>query len=125
MFHKFMFLIFYLIVVFVVSFSGQSNEEERKCLQHYGCMHIGEQINVFKHGSFGMQQSNELFATHFQGMIIGGTVSGAIFIFSQLSNNMYKILSELQSRLAKQITSAGIVPTNIIIIISIIMFIHL
>jgi DNA damage-binding protein 1 len=94
---------------FVFVLSGQSNEEERRCLQNYGCIHIGEQINVFRHGSFGMQQSNELFASHFQGMIIAGTVSGAIMIFSQLSNTMFKILSELQARLAKHIVTAGIV----------------
>ena len=88
--------------------SGQSNEDERKSLQNYGCIHIGEQINVFKHGSFGMPQSNELFATHFQGMIIAGTVSGAIIVFSQLSNSMFKILNELQTRLAKKIVTAGI-----------------
>lgn len=88
--------------------SGQSNEEERKSLQSYGCIHVGEQINVFKHGSFGMQESNELFASHFQGMVIAGTVSGSILIFSQLSSTMYKILSELQARLAKKIITAGI-----------------
>ena len=77
-------------------------------MQNYGCIHIGEQINVFKHGSFGMQQSNELFANNFQGMIIAGTVSGAILIFSQLSNTMFKILNELQTRLSKKIITAGI-----------------
>ena len=55
-----------------------------------------------------MQESNELFASHFQGMVIAGTVSGSILIFSQLSSTMYKILSELQARLAKKIITAGI-----------------
>jgi DNA damage-binding protein 1 len=87
--------------------SGQSNEEERKCLQSHACVHIGEQINVFRHGSLGMQQSNELFTQNFQSMVIAGTVSGSIVLFAQLSNNMYKILSELQRRLVQFITTAG------------------
>ena len=29
-------------IVFFFYSSGQSNEEERKCLQYYGCIHLGE-----------------------------------------------------------------------------------
>ncbi|CAF0930077.1 unnamed protein product [Brachionus calyciflorus] len=89
--------------------SGQSNEEERKTLQNYGCMHIGEQINAFRHGSLGMQQeSNELIINHhIQGSILAGTVSGSIILFSQLSNTLFRILNELQNRLAKYIITAG------------------
>ena len=88
--------------------SGQSNEEERKSLQNYGCMHLGEQINVFRHGSLGMQQqSNEMLANHFQGRILSGTVSGTIVLFANLSNTMYNIFNELQFRLAKFLTTAG------------------
>jgi DNA damage-binding protein 1 len=88
--------------------SGQSNEEERKSLQTYGCIHIGDQINVFKHGSLGMQQqSNESLFDHFGGTILAGTINGSILLFAQLSNILYKILSELQARLAKYLTTAG------------------
>lgn len=88
--------------------SGQSNEEERKCLQNNGCIHLGEQINIYRHGSLGMQQqSNEIFNTHFQGSILAGTVSGSIILFAQLSPLMFKILNELQTRLAKYISTAG------------------
>mgnify|MGYP001810367594 CR=1 FL=1 len=88
--------------------SGQSNEEDRKCLQNHGCVHIGEQINVFRHGSLGMQQqSNELFNAHFQGSILAGTVSGSILLFAQLSPVLFKILNELQNRLSKFISTAG------------------
>ena len=72
-------------------------------------MHIGEQINVFRHGSLGMQQeSNELIMNqHIQGSILAGTVSGSIILFSQLSSTLFKILNELQSRLAKYLITAG------------------
>ncbi len=88
--------------------SGQSNEDERKSLQNFGSIHLGEQINVFRHGSLGMQQqSNELLSTHFQCRILSGTVSGSIILFAQLSNTMFKILNELQTRLSKFYTTAG------------------
>ena len=88
--------------------SGQSNEEERKCLQSHGCMHLGEQINVFRHGSLGMQQhSNESLAAHFSQSIVGGTVSGSIILFIQLSNYMFKILNELQTRISKVLSTPG------------------
>jgi len=78
-------------------------------LQNYGCIHLGEQINVFRHGSLGMQQqSNELLSNHFQCRILSGTVSGSIILFAQLSNTMFKILNELQTRLSKFYTTAGI-----------------
>ena len=77
-------------------------------MQSYGCIHLGEQINVFRHGSLGMQQqSNELLSNHFQCRILSGTVSGSIILFAQLSNMMFKILNELQIRLSKFYTTAG------------------
>ena len=77
-------------------------------MQNNGCIHLGEQINIYRHGSLGMQQqSNEIFNTHFQGSILAGTVSGSIILFAQLSPLMFKILNELQSRLAKFISTAG------------------
>jgi DNA damage-binding protein 1 len=91
--------------------SGQSNEDERKSLQNYGCIHLGEQINVFRHGSLGMeQQSNELVSNHFQCRILSGTVSGSIILFAHLSNVMFKILNELQIRLSKFFTTPGKIP---------------
>ena len=54
------------------------------------------------------QQSNELLSNHFQCRILSGTVSGSIILFAQLSNTMFKILNELQTRLSKFYTTAGI-----------------
>lgn len=88
--------------------SGQSNEEDRKSLKYHGCIHLGEQINVFKHGSLGMQQQqNEILTNHFNGSILGGTVNGSVILFVGISNTMYKILNELQLRLSKFVTTAG------------------
>ena len=69
-------------------------------------MHLGEQVNVFRHGSLGMQQQqNELFTNHFNGSILGGTVNGSIILFVGISTAMYKILNELQQRLSKFLTT--------------------
>jgi DNA damage-binding protein 1 len=89
--------------------SGQSNEEERKCLQNHGCIHLGEQINVFRHGSLGMQEqtNNELLSSQITGSILAGTVSGSIILFAQLSPLLYKILAELQARLGGFLVTAG------------------
>ena len=92
--------------------SGQPNEDERKSLQSVGCIHLGEQINVFRHGSLGMQQqqqasSDSLLATHFYGTILAGTVGGSVILFAQLSDVMFKILNELQARIAAHLTTAG------------------
>lgn len=93
--------------------SGQSNEEDRKCLQNHGCIHLGEQINVFKHGSLGMeQQQNEILASHFNGSILGGTVNGSVILFVSISNQMFKILNELQLRLSKFVTTVGKIEYN-------------
>lgn len=88
--------------------SGQSNEDERKSLQTHGLIHIGEHINIFRHGSLGMhQQSNDSLGEHITGSILAGSVSGSILLFSQLSDHMFKILNELQNRLAKTLITAG------------------
>jgi len=53
------------------------------------------------------QQQNELLTTHFNGSVLGGTVNGSVILFVGISNPMYKILSELQNRLSKFVTTAG------------------
>ena len=99
---------FFQNVITLKKDSGQSNDDERKSLQNHGCIHLGSQLNVFRHGSLGMQQqSNELITNHFHGSILGGSVDGSINLFVQLSSLMFKILIELQARLAKYLSTAG------------------
>ncbi len=77
-------------------------------------MHLGEQLNVLRHGSLGMQQQqNELFANHFNESILGGTVNGSIILLVSISSTMFKILNELQIRLAKYLTTAGTFNTHL------------
>jgi hypothetical protein len=98
-----------IILFLLLLFSGQSNEEERKDLICHGCIHLGEQINIFRHGFLGMhQQSNESLSSHISGNVLAGTVNGAIILFCQLSPSLYKILDELQTRLSKYLITAGL-----------------
>lgn len=53
------------------------------------------------------QQQNELLNTHVHGSILAGTVNGSIILFTQLSSQLYKILNELQTRLAGFLVTAG------------------
>lgn len=53
------------------------------------------------------QQQNEVLASHFNGSILGGTVNGSVILFVSISNQMFKILNELQVRLSKFMTTVG------------------
>jgi hypothetical protein len=65
-------------------------------------MHVGDQINVFCHGSLGMKhQTSEMLEDSFHQSVLAGTVNGSILLFGQLSKPIFKILQELQTRLAK------------------------
>ena len=53
------------------------------------------------------EQANELLSNHIHGSILGGTVSGSVILFAQLSTVLYKVLNELQTRLANFLVTAG------------------
>ncbi|KAK2168127.1 hypothetical protein LSH36_20g08004 [Paralvinella palmiformis] len=57
--------------------SAATTDEERHHLQTYGLYHLGEFINVFRHGSLVMQHPGEM-TTPTQGSVLMGTVNGAI-----------------------------------------------
>ena len=58
------------------------------------------------------QQQNEILASHFNGSILGGTVNGSVILFVSISNQMFKILNELQLRLSKFVTTVGKIEYN-------------
>ena len=67
--------------------SAAATDEERLHLQEVGLYHLGEYVNVFRHGSLVMQNLGER-NTPIQGSVLFGTVSGSIgqsvFLFSFL-----------------------------------------
>ncbi len=72
-----------------------------------GTLHVGDMINVFRHGSLIMQQAAADQTVQTSGSILYGTVHGSIGIITQLSPDLFNFLKELQGKLAKQIKSVG------------------
>ena len=58
-------------------YSAATTDEERQQMQEVGQFHLGDMVNVFRHGSLVMQHVGET-STPTQGCILYGTVSGAI-----------------------------------------------
>lgn len=68
--------------------------------------HLGDMVNVFRHGSLVMQNIGER-TTPTSGCILYGTVSGAIGLVTQLSPEFYEFLRNLEERLSHTIKSVG------------------
>lgn len=60
--------------------SAATTDEERQQMQSVGQFHLGDMVNVFRHGSLVMQHVGET-STPTQGCVLFGTVSGAIGVF--------------------------------------------
>lgn len=65
--------------------SAATTDEERAQMQEVGLFHVGDMVNVFRHGSLVMQNLGET-STPTSGCVLFGTVEGAIgeFLFRQL-----------------------------------------
>lgn len=68
--------------------------------------HLGDMINVFRHGSLAMQNVGER-TTPTQGCVLYGTVSGAIGLVTQIPTDFYEFLHSLEERLTHTIKSVG------------------
>jgi DNA damage-binding protein 1 len=86
--------------------SAAATDEERQHLQEVGQFHLGEFINVFRHGSLVMQHPGES-STPTQGSVLFGTIHGAIGLVTQLPAEFFTFLLEVQTKLAKVIKSVG------------------
>jgi len=86
--------------------SAAATDEERQHLQEIGLFHLGEFVNVFRHGSLVMQNLGEsTMAT--QGSVLFGTVNGTIGLVTQFPAEQFNLLKEIQDRLAKTIRTVG------------------
>lgn len=86
--------------------SAATTDEERQHLQEVGQFHLGEFVNVFRHGSLVMQHPGET-SSPTQGSVLFGTIHGAIGLVSQLPADFYTFLLEVQEKLTKVIKSVG------------------
>ncbi|KAF7266770.1 hypothetical protein GWI33_019945 [Rhynchophorus ferrugineus] len=86
--------------------SAATTDEERSQMDQVGNFHVGDMINVFRHGSLVMQNVGET-STPTRGCVLFGTVGGAIGLVTQISQEFYESLKELQNKLAFTIKSVG------------------
>jgi len=87
--------------------SAATTEEERQQMTEVGRFHLGDMVNVFRHGSLVMDHAAETLSTPTQGCVLFGTVHGAIGVVTQLTNEHYSFLSEIQTRMARIIKPVG------------------
>ncbi|ESN93168.1 hypothetical protein HELRODRAFT_187538 [Helobdella robusta] len=86
--------------------SAATTDEDRQHLQEVGLFHLGDYVNVFKHGSLVMNQTGESgCSTH--GSVLFGTVHGTLGLITQLKPEFFSFLLELQQKLTKVIKSIG------------------
>jgi len=87
--------------------SAATTEEERQQLTEVGRFHLGDMVNVFRHGSLVMDHAAEAVTTPTQGCVLFGTVHGAIGVVTQLTSEFYNFLSDIQTRMAQVIKPVG------------------
>ncbi|XP_065222979.1 DNA damage-binding protein 1 [Planococcus citri] len=86
--------------------SAATTDEERQQMQEIGHFHLGDMVNVFRHGSLVMQHSGDA-TTPTHGCILFGTVCGAIGLVSQVSPSWFDFLHALQDKLSDVIKAVG------------------
>lgn len=86
--------------------SAATTDEERSTLNEAGRYHLGEFVNVFRHGSLIIHHANEQ-VTPIQSSILFGTVSGAIGLVAAIPKEMFEFLMQVQVKLTKVIKSVG------------------
>lgn len=75
-------------------------------MQEVGQFHLGDMVNVFRHGSLVMQNLGES-STPTLGCVLFGTVSGAIGLVTQIPFAFYEFLRNLEDKLNSVIKSVG------------------
>lgn len=95
----------------IVLFSAATSEDERQQMQEVGQFHLGDMVNVFRHGSLVMQNLGES-STPTLGCVLFGTVSGAIGLVTQIPFAFYEFLRNLEDRLTSVIKSVGKIEHN-------------
>lgn len=86
--------------------SAATTDEDRVQMQEVGRFHVGDMINVFRHGSLAMQNLAET-STPVSGCVLFGTVAGAVGLVAQLQPDLHSFLQEVQRRLSTIIRSVG------------------
>ncbi|XP_058813684.1 DNA damage-binding protein 1 [Topomyia yanbarensis] len=83
-----------------------TTDDERQQMPEVAQFHLGDMVNVFRHGSLVMQNIGER-TTPTSGCVLFGTVSGAIGLVTQIPPDYYEFLRKLQENLTDTIKSVG------------------
>lgn len=86
--------------------SAATTDDERQQMPEVAQFHLGDMVNVFRHGSLVMQNIGER-TTPTTGCVLFGTVSGAIGLVTQIPPDYYDFLRKLQENLTNTIKSVG------------------
>ena len=86
--------------------SGAATDEERLHMQESGLFHLGEYVNVFRHGSLVMQNLGEK-NTVINGTVLFGAVSGVIGLVAQIPADFFAFLLDVQNKMSKVVKSVG------------------
>lgn len=83
-----------------------TTDDERQQMPEVAQVHLGDMVNVFRHGSLVMENIGER-TTPTSGCVLFGTVSGAIGLVTQIPADYYEFLRKLQENLTDTIKSVG------------------
>ncbi|XP_065081415.1 DNA damage-binding protein 1 [Ochlerotatus camptorhynchus] len=83
-----------------------TSDDERQQMPEVAQVHLGDMVNVFRHGSLVMENIGER-TTPTSGCVLFGTVSGAIGLVTQIPADYYEFLRKLQENLTDTIKSVG------------------
>ncbi|PIK43597.1 putative DNA damage-binding protein 1 [Apostichopus japonicus] len=83
-----------------------TTDDDRRNLAQVGQFHLGEFVNVFRHGSLVRGSIGESSLST-QGSLLFGTADGTVGLMTQLTEDFYKFLLEVQNKLTKVIKSVG------------------
>lgn len=87
--------------------SAATTDEERQQMGYVGQFHLGDMVNVMRHGSLvGQHAPLDTVAPALNAVLLA-TVSGAICLVVQLNQELFDFLNKLQERLTRTIKSVG------------------
>ena len=86
--------------------SAATSDEDRHHLQQTGKYHLGDFVNVFRHGSLVMHHTIEQ-STPISSSILYGTVRGAIGLVAGLQKDMFDFLLHVQKKMTSVLKSVG------------------
>ncbi|XP_050685105.1 DNA damage-binding protein 1 isoform X1 [Leptidea sinapis] len=88
--------------------SAATTDEERQQMSYMGQFHIGDMVNVMRLGSLVGQHADTAAPVSKPALL--ATVSGAICLVVQLSQDLFDFLHQLEERLTHTIKSVGKIP---------------